>query len=148
MFVVDTNLLLYAVNPDADEHQQACALIEFWRRDDRRCYVTWNIVYEFLRVSTHHKVFAWPLSLRQATEWMSSLMRSPNVGVLTPTDRHVDVLAELTAGHPRLRGNVVHDMHTVVLMREHGITEIRTADADFHQFRFLTVVNPLDSETA
>jgi len=28
-------------------------------------------------------------------------------------------------------------------MREHGITEIRTADADFHQFRFLTVVNPL-----
>ena len=35
-----------------------------------------------------------------------------------------------------------------VLMREHGITEIRTADADFHQFRFLTVVNPLDSETA
>ena len=47
-----------------------------------------------------------------------------------------------------IRGNVVHDMHTVVLMREHGITEIRTTDADFHQFRFLTVVNPLDSETA
>jgi len=28
-------------------------------------------------------------------------------------------------------------------MREHGVTEIRTADADFHQFPFLEVVNPL-----
>ena len=146
MFVVDTNLLLYAVNPDAEEHEQAYALIESWRRDDRRWYVTWNIVYEFLRVSTHHKVFGRPLSLVQATEWLASLMRSPNVAVLTPTDRHVDILAELTARHPRLRGNLVHDMHTVVLMREHGITEIRTADADFHQFRFLTVVNPLGGE--
>jgi len=146
VFVVDTNLLLYAVNPDADEHEQANALVETWRRDDRRCYVTWNIVYEFLRVSTHQKVFARPLTLRQATEWIASLTRSPNVGVLTPTDRHADVLAELTAAHPRLRGNVVHNLHTLVLMREHGITELRTADADYHQFRFLTVVHPLDCE--
>ncbi len=145
MFVVDTNLLLYAVNPDAEEHTHAYELIESWRRDDRRWYVTWNIVYEFLRVSTHHKVFGRPLSLRQAKEWIASLVRSPNVGVLSPTDRHLDVLAELSERHPRLRGNLVHDLHTVVLMREHGIAEIRTADADFHQFRFLTVVNPLVS---
>ena len=41
---------------DASEHKQAYALVESWRRDDRRCYVTWNIVYEFLRVSAHHTV--------------------------------------------------------------------------------------------
>lgn len=146
MFVVDTNVLLYAVNPDADEHQRAYALIESWRRDDRRWYVTWNIIYEFLRVSTHHKVFARPLTITRATEWIAALLTSPNIAVLSPTDRHLDVLAELTSSHARLRGNLVHDMHTVVLMREHGITEIRTADADFHQFRFLTVVNPLDGD--
>jgi predicted nucleic acid-binding protein len=53
------------------------------------------------------------------------------------------VLDELAALHPRLRGNVVHDLHTAALMREHGVAEIRTADADFYQFPFLTVVNPL-----
>ncbi len=143
MFVVDTNVLLYAVNPDADEHETAHAQVESWRRDDRRWFITWNIVYEFLRVSTHHKVFARPLTLTHAAGWLAVLMRSPNVSILNPTDRHLAVLAELTALHPRLRGNLVHDLHTVVLMREHGITEIRTADADFHQFRFLTVVNPL-----
>lgn len=31
----------------------------------------------------------------------------------------------------------------VVLMREHGIKEIRTADTDFLEFRFVRVVNPL-----
>lgn len=144
MFVVDTNILLYAVNPDADEHTQASAQLETWRRSDRRWYVTWSIVYEFLRVSTHPKVFGQPLTLVQAREWIASLVHGPNVGVLTPTDRHFDVLSEVTALHPRLRGNLVHDMHTAVLMREHGISEIRTADADFHQFRFLTVVNPLE----
>ena len=34
------------------------------------------------------------------------------------------------------------------VLREHGIEEIRTADADFLQFRFLTVVSPLESKTA
>jgi predicted nucleic acid-binding protein len=32
---------------------------------------------------------------------------------------------------------------TSALIREHGVTEIRTADTDFHQFGFLTVTNPL-----
>jgi len=28
---------------------------------------------------------------------------------------------------------------------EHGVPEIRTADADFHQFAFIRVVNPFTS---
>lgn len=42
-----------------------------------------------------------------------------------------------------LGGNVVHDLHIAALMVEHGVTEIRTADTDFHQFEFLRVRNPL-----
>ena len=37
----------------------------------------------------------------------------------------------------------MHNLHIAALMREHGVTEIRTADTDFHQFKFLQVVNPL-----
>ena len=40
--------------------------------------------------------------------------------------------------HPR-----VHDAHTAILMREHGIRRIRTRDMDFHRFGFLEVVDPL-----
>jgi predicted nucleic acid-binding protein len=42
-----------------------------------------------------------------------------------------------------LRGNLLHDAHTAILMREHGIRRIYTRDADFHRFRFLEVLDPL-----
>ena len=40
-------------------------------------------------------------------------------------------------------GNLFHDIETAVLMREHGVREIVTADVDFLRFKFLRVVNPL-----
>jgi predicted nucleic acid-binding protein len=49
------------------------------------------------------------------------------------------VIAEL----PWLSGNVIHDAHTAILMREHGTLRICTRDADFHRFSFLEVVDPL-----
>jgi predicted nucleic acid-binding protein len=63
--------------------------------------------------------------------------------VLVVTERHAAVLDQLVIGHPRLRGNPLHDLHIAALMMEHGVAEIRTADTDFHQFSFLRVVNPL-----
>ena len=39
-------------------------------------------------------------------------------------------------------GNLFHDVQTAVLMREHGVREIVTADTDFLQFPFLKVTNP------
>jgi toxin-antitoxin system PIN domain toxin len=144
VFVVDTNLLLYAVNPDSADHARSRELVEEWRREDRLWFVTWGIMYEFLRVSTHPGVFPEPLKLTQAREWIALLLTSPSAGVLVATERHLDVLTELARLHPRLRGNIIHDLHTAALMKEHGITEIRTADADFHQFNFLNVVNPLE----
>jgi toxin-antitoxin system PIN domain toxin len=143
VFVVDTNILLYAVNPDTPEHARARALLEDWRAGARTWFVTWGIVYEFLRVSTHGAIFPQPLDLPTARAWLDTALAGPRTGMLIETDRHAEVLGQLVAGYPRLRGNPVHDLHTAALMREHGVTEIRTADADFHQFRFLEVVNPL-----
>lgn len=143
MFVVDTNLLLYAVNPDGPDHERARVLIEEYRRSDRLWFLTWGIIYEFLRVATHPRVFPQPLPLPTARTWIALLLAGRSAGILTHTDRHTSVLEGLVARHPRLAGNPVHDLHTAALMLEHGVLEIRTADTDFHQFPFLKVVNPL-----
>jgi hypothetical protein len=143
VFVVDTNLLIYAVNPDSPEHDAARAALDQWRRGDRSFFLTWGIVYEFLRVTTHPAVFATPLDLPTARAWVATVLASPRAGLLVETDRHAEVLDELARLHPRLAGSLVHDLHTAALMKEHGIPEIRTADTDFHQFPFLKVVNPL-----
>ena len=98
MFVIDTNILLYAVNPDSDDHGRARGLLDEWRSGDRSWFLTWSIVYEFLRVSTHGRVFPNPLGLVQAQEWIALLLASPMSGMLVPTERHSAVLKGLT--HP------------------------------------------------
>ncbi len=143
MFVVDTNILLYAINPGAPEHQQAATEIARYRSGTELWFLTWGVVYEFLRVGTHRAVFPRPLTLQQAWSWIETLRSSPACRMLFETERHHEILHELTARHPRLAGNPVHDLHTAALMLEHGVTEIRTADTDFHQFPFIRVVNPL-----
>ena len=40
-------------------------------------------------------------------------------------------------------GNLIHDFHTAVLMREHGLSRIYTRDTDFHRFPFLQPIDPL-----
>jgi predicted nucleic acid-binding protein len=44
---------------------------------------------------------------------------------------------------PHLAGNLFHDAHTAILMREHGIGRICSRDTDFNQFPFLEVIDPL-----
>lgn len=63
--------------------------------------------------------------------------------MLQPTSRHPDVVREIVAASPSLRGNVLHDLHTAALLKEHGVRAIRTRDTDFHRFPFLEVVDPL-----
>lgn len=80
MFVVDTNLLLYAVNLDSPEHERAHALVREWRSGERPWFLTWGIVYEFLRVATHGRIFATPLNLATAREWLDALLAAPAAG--------------------------------------------------------------------
>lgn len=42
-----------------------------------------------------------------------------------------------------MTGNLRHDVHTAVLMREHGVRKIVTRDLHLHRFLFLQVDDPL-----
>ena len=143
MFVVDTNLLIYAAIEQFPAHARARQLVTQWRTAGEPWNITWSIAYEFLRVVSHRSVLRRPLSFTDAWSFIESLRLSPSFGVLVETDRHAEVLRELTVEYRHMSGNRMHDLHIAALMREHGVVEIRTADTDFHQFKFLRVVNPL-----
>ena len=83
-----------------------------------------------------------PFSAAEASAFIESLLFSPGFGLLVATERHIDVLAQTLAEFPDSRANGMHDLHTVVLMREHGISRICTMDSGFRRFPFLTVVEP------
>ena len=71
------------------------------------------------------------------------MLKSLSFDLLTVTPRHAAVLAQTLNELPDVSGNLIHDLHTAVLMREHGISRICTRDIDFHRFPFLAVVDPL-----
>jgi predicted nucleic acid-binding protein len=74
----------------------------------------------------------------------AALLVSRGLAILLPGERHAAVAAAVFEELPHLAGNLLHDAHTAVLMREHGVRRIYTRDADFFRFRFLDPVDPLD----
>jgi toxin-antitoxin system PIN domain toxin len=142
-FLVDTNILLHAANAASPSHGAARGFLEEHLRLRTSWCITWPILYEFLRVSTHVRVFPKPLTALQALEFAGALIAQEEVVILVPTSRHFAVLQTVVneLGYPA--GNLFHDIHTAVLIREHGIPAIVTADTDFLQFGFLKVSNPL-----
>jgi toxin-antitoxin system PIN domain toxin len=146
VFVVDTNVLVYAADESAVEHKRCRSLLESWRQSNAAWYLTWGISYEFLRIVTHPRVLRKPWTSGNALRFLSALREAPSLAFLIPTERHALVLADVISEIPDLAGNIVHDTHTAVLMREHGIRRICTRDTDSHRFPFVEPVDPLSSE--
>lgn len=142
MLAIDTNVLLYAADQDSEFHERCVDLLQSLRSSSAPSFLTWNVCYEFLRVATHTRVFARPWTTPTAWRFLDALLAAPGFTILTPTERHRDVLAQTLAELPQTRGNLVHDLHTAVLLREHGVGRICTRDTDFHRFPFLTVMDP------
>jgi len=143
MFVVDTNVLIYAVDSHAPEHKKCRQLLSALREGETPWHLTWGILYEFLRVSTHPRVFQHPLSVVSAWSFLRMLFLTSGMTLLTETDRHAQMADEVFNEVSRLSGNLFFDAHTVVLMREHGLKRIYTRDTDFHRFRHIEVLDPL-----
>jgi uncharacterized protein len=145
MLLVDTNVLVYAANQDFSEFRACRRLLEEWRASPRPWYTTWPILYEFLKVVTHARVLGKPWSGPRALEFVRALLAAPSLELLVPGKHHEALLAETVAETPGLTGGAFHDLHTAVLMREHGIRRIVTRDGGFRRYSFLEVVDPLKS---
>ena len=142
MKLVDTNVMLHAVNADAAGSARCRAAVEALANGPELWALTWGVVYEFLRVATHPRVFPTPLTLAAASAFVFGLTARPNCLVLTETPAHADVLRHCLTDSPRVAGNLVHDFHAAVLMREHGVATIITFDRDFHAFPWVTLKVP------
>jgi uncharacterized protein len=141
--LVDTNILLYGANSDAPEHTLARELLSSIGRTADSWYLTEGIVYEFLRVATHPKVFPAPLFAQDALAFVRPLLECANVHVLAAGESQWSILGEVLAELTHPSGNLMFDVRTVVLMREHGVSRVYTTDTDFLQFSGIDVVNPL-----
>ena len=132
MILVDANLLLYAKFSDMPQHSRTTSWLEQVVRDDIRIGLPWASLLAFVRISTNARVYARPLTMRQAWEQVEEWLALPGAWIPHPTDQHARILGRLL-GEATVSGNLVSDAHLAALAIEHGL-ELCTADSDFARF--------------
>lgn len=142
MFAVDTNILIYGHFPGYPQHRKARDFCQRLLSEKPDWCLGWQVVYEYLRITTHPSVHLAPLSLAQALDDLEPYLAAPACHLLLPTPQHKPVLHAVVAEQPTARGNFVHDVHYAALLREHGVKRIYSADSDYRKFAFLEVVDP------
>ena len=74
------------------------------------CYLAWPTLMSYLRMTTHPRIFAQPLSPTSALQNIQGLLALPHVRTLSEGEGFFDVYQEITHTMP-VRGNLVPDAH-------------------------------------
>ena len=141
MIIPDINLLIYAHNDQALEHERARAWWEAALNGTVAVGLPWISISGFIRLMTHPRVLAQPLDVHQAIFHVRSWLAQPPVRILHPGSRFeglfLDYLVHLGAG-----GNLTTDAQLAALAVEHQ-AELHSSDFDFSRFPGLRWTNPL-----
>ena len=142
MTLVDANLLLYAHDPRATQHEASRRWLEGVLSGRELVGCAWLTLWAFLRISTNPRVYERPLSIDEAEELLESWLARPMVRVLDPGERHWEILRDLTRSG-QSAGPLVMDAALAAIAIEHGAT-LATTDRDFSRFDGLTWRHPLE----
>jgi hypothetical protein len=141
MIVPDVNLLIYAYNSDAPHHSDAKGWWEDLLSSDEPVGMPWVTMLGFIRLMTHSAVLLTPLPAAHAIAHIRSWHTRPNVSVLEPGQRHLEVLGRMFKALGTA-GRLTTDAHLAALAIEHQC-ELCSNDADFARFSGLRWRNPL-----
>ncbi|MCP5463626.1 MAG: PIN domain-containing protein [Deltaproteobacteria bacterium] len=142
-YALDTNVFLYAHFPDYDSHTAVRQYLSELIASGQNIYLSWQVVYEYLRITTHPRVFAKPLTFKKALQSIKPYWELPQCSVLSESSIHGSLLEKMPKEIPSAKGNFLHDLRYATLLQEHGIKNIVTCDLDFKKFDFLKVINPV-----
>ena len=141
MIVPDINLLVYAYNRDAPHHASANVWWKNLMEGVQPVGLTWVACLGFLRLMTNRKILAKPLEADEALSHIQSWVARPQVQILQPGPRHLQILASFSRHH-LLSSALVTDAHLAALAIETQ-SELHSNDADFERFPGLRWRNPL-----
>ena len=141
MTLVDANLLLYAYDPRAAQHQASRTWLADALSGHELIGFAWMTLWAFLRISTNPRVFERPLAIDEAEALVEAWLARPMVRILEPGDRHWRILRDLTQSG-QAKGALVMDAALAAIAIEHGAT-LATTDRDFSRFDGLAWRNPI-----
>ncbi|MHA6670195.1 TA system VapC family ribonuclease toxin [Homoserinimonas sp. A447] len=141
MILVDANLLIYAYQSAAPEHEQCLRWLDVQLAGDQRLALPWESLNAFTRIVSNKRIFPNPSTARQAWDQVEAWLRMPNTWVPVPTPQHGSIAADLYRSG-EFSANDVPDVHLAALAISHGL-KLATHDAGFARFDGLRWFDPL-----
>ncbi len=141
MKLVDANLLVYAVNERAPQHDRARKWLEEALAGEETIGFAWIVLIGFLRLTTRAAIFPRPLSIRKVLDLIGLWLSQPCATIVHPGQRHFEILRKLLLPLGAA-GNITTDAHLAAIAIEHS-AEVCSSDADFGRFPGVRWRNPL-----
>jgi uncharacterized protein len=130
--LVDANVLLYAVNTDADHHERSRRWLDDALGGGDTVAFAWISLLAFVRLATKEGLFPSPLTVDGAMDRVDAWLAAAPAVVVEPTPDHASIVRRLLR-ETGVGGNLVNDAHLAALAIEHRCT-IVSFDNDFGRF--------------
>ena len=144
MRAVDVNVLIYAFDSDAPQHQSARDVIQECADTSEPLVLFPAVIVGFLRVVTDRRILRTPASPASAKEFLDRLLAWPIVRVVADGPRWWDSCGPLLDRH-QPRGAEVADVSLAAAATAEGATWV-SYDRGFARFTGLRWLNPADRE--
>ncbi len=141
MILPDANLLLYACDQSSPFHPKAAEWCENIMCSSSPVILLPVVVFGFVRISTHPRIFTDPLSVAEASAHVRSWLSRKQVRLhdMLPEDVEAALTLLESAG---TAGNLTTDAQIAAVARRLD-AEVHTADLDFGRFAGVRFINPL-----
>lgn len=140
-YSLDVNVLLYASDRSSQRHQKARRFLDACAAGPEILCLAWPTLMSYLRIATHPRIFAAPLSPDEALANISALLALPHTRPVAELDGFIEAYRHVTGEVP-VRGNLVPDAHIAAILLQHGVRTLYSHDRDFKKFPSLDLKDP------
>jgi toxin-antitoxin system PIN domain toxin len=141
LILVDANILVYAANRAAPDHDAAQAWLDERLSGTARVGLPWPSLMAFVRIASNPAIFQHPVPPSAAWRQVQAWLGSEAAWIPLPGTRHAEVFGQLVERR-FMTSRLVPDAHLAALAIEHGLT-LCSSDGDFAKFPGLKWENPL-----
>lgn len=141
MILVDANLLIYAANQSAPEHERARGWLDDRLNGTVPLGLPWPSLLAFVRLATNPMVVRHPVTPGAAWRQVDDWLTCEPAWIPLPGRSHREIIGELLKAS-WMTSRLVPDAHLASLAIEHGLT-LHSTDGDFARFAELRWENPL-----
>lgn len=140
MIVPDVNVLVHSIERSLPQHQTTRAWWDELLSSSTPVGLCLPVISGLVRLTTHRKVFARPLTVGEAIERVDGWLDQPFVALLQPSAEHWHIMSRLMQA-VGLGGDLVTDIEIAAYALEHN-AQVATNDADFNRFDGVSLLNP------